>query len=199
MLSLRQRVTKRIFDIAVSLFGLVLLWPVISLAFLVAAMETKSNGFFLQRRVGKHGKVYNVFKIKTMKQIDSFQSTVTTTHDPRITLSGAFFRKSKIDELPQLLNVLLGQMSLVGPRPDVEGYADLLQGEDRVILELAPGITGPATLKYRDEEVLLSSQENPKRYNDEVIWPDKIKINKAYIQNWSFITDIKYLIETLRG
>jgi len=134
-----------------------------------------------------------------MKHVEGVQSTVTTKDDKRITRSGAFFRKTKIDELPQLFNVLFGTMSFVGPRPDVPGFADTLEGEDRVILTLRPGITGPASLKYKDEEALLAKQKDPESYNREVIWPDKVKINKAYIKDWTFKKDIEYLIKTVLG
>jgi lipopolysaccharide/colanic/teichoic acid biosynthesis glycosyltransferase len=126
-------------------------------------------------------------------------STVTTANDKRITKSGRFFRKYKIDELPQLINVLKGDMSFVGPRPDVPGYADKLEGEDRIILSIKPGITGPASLKYKNEEEILASEKNPKEYNDKIIWPDKVKINKEYIKNWSLKKDIEYIIKTIKG
>ncbi len=124
---------------------------------------------------------------------------VTTSNDRRITKSGAFFRRTKIDELPQLFNVLIGDMSFVGPRPDVPGYADRLEGEARAILELRPGITGPASLKYKNEEEILAQQKDPKMYNDTVIWPDKVAINLEYIQNWSFKKDMEYIFQTIKG
>ena len=127
------------------------------------------------------------------------QSSITIKDDPRITKSGKFFRKTKIDELPQLFNVLFGSMSFVGPRPDVEGYADKLEGEDTIILTIRPGITGPASLKYKDEEALLAQQPNPKAYNDTVIWTDKVVINKAYINSWSLKKDIYYIVKTILG
>ncbi|SFV60847.1 FIG071646: Sugar transferase [hydrothermal vent metagenome] len=169
------------------------------LAWIVASAETKSNGLFMQTRIGKDGRRFNVFKIKTMKAVQGVQTTVTTSRDRRITRSGAFFRRTKIDELPQLFNVLSGEMSFVGPRPDVPGFADELEGEDRVILQLRPGITGPASLKYKDEEKILSMQDDPEVYNREVIWPDKVAINKAYMQAWSLKKDIGYIIQTVLG
>jgi lipopolysaccharide/colanic/teichoic acid biosynthesis glycosyltransferase len=126
-------------------------------------------------------------------------STVTTANDKRITKSGRFFRRYKIDELPQLINVLKGDMSFVGPRPDVPGYADKLEGEDRIILTIKPGITGPATLKYKNEEEILAKVEDPVKYNNEVIWPDKVKINKEYIKNWSLKKDIEYILKTIKA
>ena len=196
-LSLFDKFIKRSFDLVFSLLGLIFFSWLIILAFVIASIETKSNGFFIQKRVGKDGKIFNVIKIKTMKPIKGLNSTVTTGKDLRITKSGKFFRKTKIDELPQLINVLLGQMSFVGPRPDVPGYADKLVGEDRIILSVRPGITGPATIKYRNEEELLARVEDPEKYNKEVIYPDKVRINKEYVQNYSFWKDIVYIIKTI--
>jgi len=190
---------KRIFDITLSVIGLVLTWWIILIAWIVSSLETKSNGFFVQRRVGRDAEIFNVFKIKTMKKVDGLDTTITSSNDIRITKCGKFFRDTKIDELPQLFNVLVGDMSFVGPRPDVEGYADKLVGEDKVILSIRPGITGPASLKYKNEEEILSKQENSKKYNDEVIWPDKVAINKEYIKRWSLRKDINYIIKTVIG
>ena len=199
MLTRRERIAKRLFDIVLSIIGIVITLPLMCVAWVVASVETRSNGLFVQKRIGQYGKPFNVWKIKTMKPVSGMESTVTTSQDCRITKSGAFFRKTKIDELPQLFNVLFGQMSFVGPRPDVPGFADLLEGDDRIILSLRPGITGPASLKYKDEEILLSKVQDPERYNKEVIWPDKVKINKAYIRNWSLSKDVGYLIKTVLG
>jgi lipopolysaccharide/colanic/teichoic acid biosynthesis glycosyltransferase len=198
MLTLKQKVVKRSFDIALSLLGIILVWPLILTAWVIASVETRSNGLFRQKRIGKEGKAFWVYKIKTMKDTPE-GTTVTTSHDRRITQSGAFFRKTKIDELPQLLNVLLGQMSFVGPRPDVPGFADRLEGDDRIILSVRPGITGPASLKYKNEEALLAKQQDPERYNREVIWPDKVQINKQYVKEWSLKKDIKYILQTVSG
>ncbi len=199
MLSRRQKIQKRVFDIVLSFVGLSLAWWIILIAWMVASFETKSNGFFVQTRVGKGAKLFYVIKIKTMKKVAGVDTTVTSSTDVRITKSGAFFRKTKIDELPQLINVLLGTMSFVGPRPDVKGFADMLKGEDRVILSILPGITGAASLKYRDEEEILSKQEDPEQYNKEVIWLDKVSINRRYIAEWSFKKDIEYIIKTVAG
>ena len=199
MLTRRERIVKRLFDIVLSVIGIVIALPLMCVAWVVASVETRSNGLFVQKRIGQYGKPFDVWKIKTMKPVSGMESTVTTSQDCRITKSGAFFRKTKIDELPQLFNVLFGQMSFVGPRPDVPGFADLLEGDDRIILALRPGITGPASLKYKDEETLLSKVQDPERYNKEVIWPDKVKINKAYIRNWSLSKDVGYLIKTVLG
>jgi lipopolysaccharide/colanic/teichoic acid biosynthesis glycosyltransferase len=190
---------KLFFDFIVSFVGLLATWWIILIAWIIATIETKSNGFFVQKRVGKNGKLFNVYKIKTMKKINGIDTTITSSNDVRITKSGKFFRDTKVDELPQLFNILIGDMSFVGPRPDVEGYADKLQGDDRIILSIKPGITGPASLKYKDEEDILSKKINPKEYNDRIIWPDKVKINKEYLKNWTLKKDIMYIIKTVVG
>jgi len=195
----RQAWTKRAFDFYVALIGLLALWWLILLAWALASVDTRSNGFFVQQRVGKDGRLFRVVKIKTMRPDAVNITTVTRAGDSRITRLGALFRKTKIDELPQLWNVLIGEMSFVGPRPDVPGYADQLQGEERAVLSLRPGITGPATLKYRDEEEILAAQPDPERYNREVIWPDKVQENLAYIREWSFWGDIRYILRTVFG
>ena len=194
-----NNIVKRSFDITVSFLGLLFSCWLILIAWIVATYETKSNGFFIQKRVGRNGKIFNVIKIKSMKKVDGVNTTITSSNDVRITKSGKFFRDTKIDELPQLINVLLGDMSFVGPRPDVPGYADKLEGEDRIVLSIRPGITGPASLKYKNEEEILASQSDPKWYNDNIIWPDKVKLNKEYIKNWSLKKDIEYIIKTVTG
>ena len=192
----KDKLIKRIFDFSFALIFILLLWPVILIAWIIASIDTKSNGMFNQIRVGENGKLFKIYKIKTMK--DKKGTTITVADDNRITKSGKIFRKYKIDELPQLFNVLIGDMSFVGPRPDVAGYADKLKGEDRIILSIKPGITGPASIKYKNEEEILASVENPIEYNDKVIWPDKVRINKEYIQNWSLRKDIEYIIKTIK-
>ncbi len=192
-----DKIIKRVFDFSLAFVGLLITWPIILIAWVVASIDTKSNGFFLQKRVGENGKLFTIIKIKTMQ--NNKGSTITTANDSRITKSGKFFRKYKIDELPQLINVLKGDMSFVGPRPDVPGYADKLKGEDRIILSVKPGITGPATLKYKNEEEILARVNDPIKYNNEVIWPDKVKINKEYIKNWTLKKDIEYIIKTIKG
>lgn len=152
----------------------------------ITAIDTQSNGFFKQERIGQYGKPFLIYKLRTLHLQTS-----------KISVWGKLLRTSKLDEMPQFLNILKGEMTLVGPRPDVSGYADLLQGEDRIILTLKPGITGLASLKYRNEEQLLALQPNPQHYNDEVIWPDKVRINKWYAQNRSLIMDIQIIFYTL--
>ena len=195
-LSFSQRLSKRIFDLVFSSFGLVAFCWIILLAFLVSSINTRANGFFCQKRIGRYGRVFTVIKIRTMTS-NVNGSNVTTFDDPRITFTGRFMRKFKIDELPQLINIVKGDMSFVGPRPDVPGFADQLTGSDRRILSLRPGITGPATLKYQNEELILNSQSNPEQYNRDVLWPDKVAINLHYLDHWSLISDIVIIIKTL--
>lgn len=196
-MSKKDRFIKKCFDIVFSIIGLVITFPIILIAWMVASIETKTNGMFSQVRIGQYAKPFKIYKIKTMK--DKRGTTITTANDSRITKSGKFFRRFKIDELPQLFNVLKGDMSFVGPRPDVPGYADKLEGEDRIILSIKPGITGEASLKYKNEEEILAKVDNPKEYNDKVIWPDKVKINREYIKNWSLKRDIEIIIKTIKG
>ena len=153
---------------------------------------------FTQKRVGRHGRLFTMHKFRSMT-VSHSGSSVSVAGEARITPLGAMLRKYKLDELPELWDVLIGNMSFVGPRPDVPGYADQLQGEDRRILELRPGITGPASLKYRDEEELLATVENPQEYNDKVIYPDKIRINLYYLQHYSFVKDIQMIVCTVLG
>lgn len=190
---------KRIFDLVFALVGLVVLLPLIMACWTIAAIETRSNGFFIHVRVGRHGKPIRVYKIKTMRPATGRRSPITAHNMSAITTFGRFFRAYKLDELPQLFNVIAGNMSFVGPRPDVPDYADRLEGEDRVILLLRPGITGPASIKYRDEEALLSKADDPDWYNDHVIWPDKVRINREYFFNYSLLRDLKYIFQTILG
>lgn len=187
---------KRIFDIVSSSIGIVVFGPLIFLCWMIAAIDTRSNGFFIHKRVGRHGRIINVYKIKTMHVSDGVRSPIASNNISLISRSGTFFRKYKLDELPQLFNVLAGSMSIVGPRPDVPDYADQLKGSDRLILLLRPGITGPASIKYKDEEALLSAADDPVLYNDTVIWPDKVRINKEYFVRYSLLADIKYIMRT---
>ena len=191
----RGQVMKRSFDILAAGVGLALLWPVIFVGWVLATHDTGASGFFRQERIGRHGRPFRVIKLRTMRAGSG--STVTTRDDPRVTPLGRRLRKWKIDELPQLWNVLMGEMSFVGPRPDVSAFADKLEGEQREILHLRPGITGPATLKYRNEEDILAQVEDPEQYNTDVIWPDKVSINYDYLRNWSFGQDLRYILETV--
>ena len=188
---------KYIFDRLMALIGLLLLWPILLIvAVLVRVKMPDGPIIFRQQRVGKGGRLFTIYKFRTMSVCHS-GSSVSVAREARITPLGAALRKYKLDELPELWNVLIGDMSFVGPRPDVPGYADKLQGDDRIILTLRPGITGPATLKYRDEESLLATVDNPVKYNDTVIYPDKVRINKQYAQHISLLTDIHIILATL--
>lgn len=189
---------KRTIDVCAAAVGLVVLSPVIAITWVIARRDTGGSGFFRQERVGRLGKTFRVVKLRTMRA-DTAGSTVTTRTDSRITPWGRRFRRYKLDELPQLWNVLLGQMSLVGPRPDVPGFADSLTGADRIILTLRPGITGPATLHWRDEEEILASVDDPETYNSDVIFPDKVARNLDYIRNYSVREDFRLIWLTVSG
>ena len=192
-----QKFLKRAFDLGVSFVGLLFLWWLIFLSALIARWDTGLSGFFTQTRVGKEGKLFRVIKIRSMRTIDGVVTTVTTDEDMRISKIGKFLRKTKIDELPQLWNVLIGQMSFVGPRPDVPGFADKLVGGDRLILSIRPGITGPASVKFKKEEETLAQQPDPESYNRQVIWPEKVRINLEYLNNWSLRKDVFYIFKTI--
>lgn len=189
--------SKWLFDRIVAFFGLLFLWPVLLIvALLVKIKMPDGSVLFRQKRIGQYGRVFTIVKFRTMTMHHGGTS-VSVAGESHITPLGAKLRKYKLDELPELWNVFVGDMSFVGPRPDVPGYADLLKGDARAILELKPGITGPATLKYRNEEELLAQQADPQRYNDEIIYPDKVRINLAYLHKHTFIGDIKIIIQTI--
>ena len=223
-------ILKYIFDRVAALIGLLFLWPVLVIvAILVKVKMPGGPVLFVQKRVGKSGKLFNCHKFRTMRvapeppkgeRKDSNWSTVSVAGDNRITPFGATLRHYKLDELPGLWDVLIGNMSFVGPRPDVPGYADKLEGDDRRVLELRPGITGPATLKYRLEDEMLADvrrkmeegrclpqeqidrmtdQELAVWYNDNVIYPDKVRINLYYLDHYSFWKDIQMIFCTVLG
>lgn len=190
---------KTLFDRTCAFFGLIVLSPVLlTVALLIRIKMPGGLVIFKQTRIGRYGKPFTMYKFRSMTMHHS-GSSVSVKGESRITPLGSVLRKYKLDELPELWNVLKGDMSLVGPRPDVPGYADKLQGDDREILRLRPGITGPASLKYRNEEELLAQQDDPQRYNDEVIFPDKTRINRAYLAHWSFGLDLKIIFCTVLG
>ena len=197
-LTRRQHMLKRLFDLCVALPLLVVTAPLIIVGAVVARVETGRSGIYRQLRVGRDGQLFEVRKIRTMRVVEDVSTTVTTQHDVRITRSGAWMRKWKIDELPQLLNVVRGEMSLVGPRPDVPGFADRLTGHDRVILTVRPGITGPATLAFRDEEQVLASVLDPETHNLTILWPEKVRMNCEYVASWSLLGDVRYVVDTVR-
>lgn len=177
---------KQVFDFVLAAILILFLMPVLIILFVIASLDTSSNGIFFQTRIGQYGKPFTIFKIKTI-------------HEQKRTCSkvGQTLRKFKLDEFPQLFNILKGDMSFVGPRPDIEGYYDKLVGEDRKVLELKPGLTCEASIKYRDEEYLLNNQEDPLAYNDKVLFPNKVKMNLDYFENMSFKNDTKILFKTL--
>ena len=204
---------KFIFDRFVSFVGLLFLWPVLLIvAILVKIKMSGGPAFFVQKRVGKGGKLFNCHKFRTMT-VKHNGSTVSVAGDSRITPFGATLRHYKLDELPGLWDVLIGNMSFVGPRPDVPGYADKLTGDDRDVLKLRPGITGPATLKYRLEDEMIAEyvakqqaagdyrpmQEIAVEYNDKVIYPDKVRLNCYYYRHYSFVKDIQMILCTVLG
>ena len=204
---------KFLFDRVVSFIGLLLLWPLlIVMAILIKIKMTGGPAFFTQKRVGKNGKLFTCHKFRSMT-VKHSGSTVSVAGDSRITPLGATLRHYKIDELPGLWDVMIGNMSFVGPRPDVPGYADRLEGDNRIVLKLRPGITGPATLKYRLEDEMISeyvaqkqkegdirtAQEIAEEFNDRVIYPDKVRINKYYYEHYSFIKDIQMIFCTVLG
>ncbi len=198
---------KYLFDRLVSFLGLIILLPVLVIvAILVKVKMPGGPVFFSQKRVGRNGRLFTMHKFRTMT-VDHDGSSVSVAGESRITPLGAKLRKYKLDELPELWNVLIGNMSFVGPRPDVPGYADALVGEDREVLQLRPGITGPASLKYRDEEDLLArvasegidGYTDPVLFNDEVIYPDKVRLNRYYLHHYSFWMDLKMIFATVLG
>lgn len=206
-------IIKYLFDKVISFFGLLLLWPV--LAIIAIMVKVKMSGgpiFFVQQRVGKGGKLFNCHKFRSMTMGHN-DSSVSMTGESRITPFGEKLRNYKLDELPQLWDVFIGNMSFVGPRPDVPGYADKLEGEDRVVLKMRPGITGPATLKYRFENEMIAEYVAKKQkegdmrdaqvialeYNDTVIYPDKVRLNCYYYHNYSFIKDLQMIFCTVLG
>ena len=189
--------TKRLFDFCSSIIGLIVLMPVLILISIAIKISSSGPVLFCQKRVGKDGKLFTMIKFRSMTVQQESNSTTTVRGDVRITKIGVFLRKYKLDELPELWNVIKGEMSLVGPRPDVPGYADKLAGKDRDVLKLRPGITGAASLKYANEEEILATQDNPQKYNDEVIFPDKVKVNLDYYENQSLWLDIKIIFATI--
>lgn len=193
-------IIKYIFDRIFALIGLIILSPVILVVFIIHKIKMpKGNFLYCQVRIGKDGKPFRIFKIRTLKDNLESLGTITVADDERILPFGRWLRESKVDTFLELINILIGDMSFVGPRPDVPGYADKLEGDDRVILKMRPGLTGPASIKYRHEDRILAQQIDPQKYNDEVIWPDKVKINKEYYENWSVWKDISILWKTVLG
>ena len=188
---------KRIFDLFFSLVGLIMFFPLFLIISVSIKLDSRGGIFFIQARVGRNGDLFNIIKFRTMYVGQTNDSTISVRGDTRVTRLGSLLRRYKLDELPELWNVLIGEMSLVGPRPDVPGYADRLKGEDRDVLKLRPGITGKASLKYANEEDILLGESDPERYNDDVIFPDKVRINLEYYHNHSIWLDIKIIFATI--
>ena len=194
-----MKALKYIFDRMKALTGILCLWPVLLIvAILIRVKMPGGPVLFTQQRVGKDGRLFTMYKFRTMTT-DHHGSSVSVAGESRITPLGGILRRYKLDELPELWNVLIGDMSFVGPRPDVPGYADRLTGEDRQILQLRPGITGPASLKYRNEEELLATVDDPIAYNDNTIYPDKVRLNKYYLTHYSFAKDLQMIVCTVLG
>lgn len=178
--------TKRLFDLFFSIILILILSWLILMIFLISSIIFKENGIFIQKRVGKYGKKFNIYKIKSM------------INEDEINKFGLFIRNYKLDELPQIYNILKGEMSFVGPRPDIEGYYDTLKGENRKILELKPGLTCEASIKYKNEFQFLLLQDNPKEYNDKIIFPDKVKMNLEYYYSQNLFVDLRIIYKTIK-
>lgn len=187
---------KRLFDIGASFIGLILLLPVFVILGLLVRIIMGKPVLFKQERVGRYGLPFVIYKFRTMRE-SHHGGYVSIKGESRITPLGGILRKFKLDELPELYNVLIGNMSFVGPRPNLREYTDQLNSEERKILQLRPGITGPATLKYAEEEEILSTIQDPQTYHDKVIWPDKVRIDLDYFHNRTFLCDMEILIRTV--
>lgn len=181
--------SKRFFDLFFATIGLIIAGPFIGVLFCISSIDTQKNGFFTQKRIGQFGLPFTIYKLRTFG----------SSEEKPISKIGAFLRNSKLDELPQFWNIIKGDMSFVGPRPDIAGYYDLLEGENRKILELKPGLTSLASIKYAHEELLLEKQKNPLDYNDTIIFPDKVKLNLEYYYSNSIYGDLKIIWKTIFG
>jgi len=196
-LSDTNALAKRLIDLSLAIILSILLFWVIAILAIIARIDTGRSGIFTQTRIGLFGDPFTLYKLRSMREVEGMDSTVTTDNDPRITAFGRVMRKLKLDELPQLLNVLNGTMSFVGPRPDVASTYDSLSNEELVVLTVRPGITGPASIFFRDEEVKLANVEDPEQYNREVVFPEKLRLNRDYIENYSILSDFKLMRQTL--
>jgi lipopolysaccharide/colanic/teichoic acid biosynthesis glycosyltransferase len=188
-LTVFQKRVKRSLDVLISIFGIIIFGWFIVLLLMISFFDTGKNGIFTQKRVGLEGKLFKIYKIRTFKR--------TTDKKGKVSKYGKILRRLKLDELPQLINVLEGTMSMVGPRPDVEGFADKLSGENKLILTVKPGITGPATIYFKNEEEILSSISNPEKYIEETIWPKKVELNLEYVKRYNLLKDIEYILKTI--
>ncbi len=193
-------IMKRLFDIVFSFVGIVILSPVLVIISLIVALSSKGGSFYKQKRVGKDNKDFTLYKFRSMRVDSDKQSLITIGNkDSRVTPIGYYLRKYKIDELPQLFNVLKGDMSFVGPRPEVRYYVDMYTDKQKQVLNVRPGITDPASIAFRNENELLAQQPNPKQYYITSIMPEKLRINLEYINNRSFSKDIKIILQTIKA
>ncbi|GAA0083812.1 sugar transferase [Clostridium sp. CTA-7] len=193
-----NRIIKRIFDFIASLLGIIILSPLLIIVSIAIKIDSKGNVMFLQKRVGRNGKLFYIYKFRTMiTDAEKLGKQITVGKDNRITRVGAFLRKFKIDELPQLFNVVKGDMSLVGPRPEVPKYVELYTNEEKKVLEVRPGITDLASLRYKDENEILGKVDNPEEYYINVIMKDKLKLNLEYIEKSNILLDILLIFKTV--
>ena len=192
MITNKQKIAKRIFDISIATIGIVIFTIPIIVLLILASFSTQSFGIFIQKRIGQFQKPFYVLKIRSMR-INQDENTFTTVDDDRITKFGQLIRKYKLDELPQFFNVLIGDMSIVGPRPDVEKMTLLMTEEQKIIFQVKPGLICNSTLQFIDEEKLLTIKTNPSQFYLTQIWPKKVKLNIDYVQHWSFINDLKII------
>ena len=188
--------TKRLFDVGLSLVAVIVLSPLLLFTALAIKVSMPGSVLFRQIRIGRYGKPFTIYKFRTMRLNNSTVS-VTLSNDSRITPFGHFLRKTKIDEFPQLINILRGEMSIVGPRPDVPGYYDTLKGEDQVIWQLRPGLTGLDSMCYPNEQAILDREADPEKFYDEKLWPDKVRLNRWYAENRSLWLEFKIVVNTL--
>ena len=191
MIGRSQLALKRAFDLILALLILPVFIGPILILIILSSLDVRTNGLFVQKRIGQHGLPFSIYKIRTLKKVKH----PANGFELKATRLGSFMRRTKLDELPQIFNIILGQMSFVGPRPDIVGFADQLVGIDRIILKVKPGVTGLATLKYRNEETLLDSGTMSE--TQEALWKDKVRINRNYVENWSFYLDLQILIRTI--
>ena len=193
-----KKLNKRIFDLIFSIIGLIIFGWIIIILGVICSIDTRKSGFFFQKRIGLKGKSFQIIKLRTMTSRYEINYHITTKNDPRVTKLGRFLRKYKLDEFPQLFNILKGEMSFVGPRPDLESFVFLIPLKEReIILSVKPGITSLATLKFRDEESILSKEKNPIDYNNEILIPEKTKLNIEYIKKQSIMNDISIIFKTI--
>ena len=194
---MRYSKLKHILDFIVASLSLLALMPIFLIVYMGATISCKSHGIYKQERIGLCGRPFVIFKFKSMRDVTQNSDFLTSIDNPRITKFGKVIRRSKLDEIPQLLNIIKGEMSFVGPRPDVPGFADRLNQKSTYVCKVKPGITCSASLFFRDEELLLKSVHNRQKFNEEVIWPKKVELNNNYAENYSFKEDLRIIFQTL--